>query len=94
VAQAGVVLGPVHHSVPLLRNVVTARGIGLEGHGGYLRSGRERTSYCTRIQVPNGSFVQQRDASSDAAESKIPLEGGGHVLRSMIMSNRELILPH
>jgi hypothetical protein len=33
-AQAGIVLGPVRHSMPLLADGVTASGIGLEGHGG------------------------------------------------------------
>ena len=57
--QAGVVLGPVRHPVPLLGNVVTASGIGLEGHSGHPRSRREWTSYGTSLQAANSSSMQQ-----------------------------------
>ena len=42
--RAGVVLGPVRHPVPLLRDAVTASGIGFEGHGRDLWSEAEQAS--------------------------------------------------
>ena len=39
--QSRVVLRPIRHPVPLLRDVVTASGIGLEGHGRNLWSEAE-----------------------------------------------------
>ena len=57
--QAGVVLGPVRHRVPLLGNVVTAGGIGHEGHGGiFARKPNRPLRYQTRL--PTRSSMQQR----------------------------------
>ena len=58
-AQGCVVRRPIRHPVPLLGDMVTASGIGLERHGRCPRSGRECFSYGTCLQAPNGSFLQQ-----------------------------------
>ena len=42
--QAGVVFGPIRHLMPLLRNAVTASGIGFEWHGRNRWSGAEEAS--------------------------------------------------
>ena len=62
-AQAGVVLGPVRHPVSLLRDAVTASGIGFERHGRYPTGGAQ-SSYVIPFQLPTRLFVQQSHSLS------------------------------
>ena len=57
--QAGVVLGPIRHPMPLLRNAVTASGIGFEWHGRNRWSGAEEASTLTQPRLPIRSSMQQ-----------------------------------
>jgi hypothetical protein len=57
-AQGCVVRRPIRQPVPLLGDMVTASGIGLERHGRCPRSGRKCFFYGTGLQAPNGSCLQ------------------------------------
>ena len=56
-AQGRIVLRPVRHPVPLLRDVVTASSVGLEWHGRHPSSGGQ-LSYAIPLRPPNRLFVQ------------------------------------
>jgi hypothetical protein len=66
-AQRSIIVRPVRYPPPLLRDVVVAVGIGLEGHGGHPRSGWRRRHPCgtapgiCRPQGLRGNAIQTSD---------------------------------
>jgi len=58
-AQGDVIGGPIRHSVPLLRDVMTAILVGFEWHGDCPGSGTGPPSYTVHSSPPNDRSVQQ-----------------------------------
>src|SRR6476659_11240076 len=58
-AQGDVIGGPIRHSVPLLRDVVTAILVRFEWHGNCPESGTGPPSYTLHSSPPNDQSVQQ-----------------------------------
>src|SRR6202163_3154967 len=58
-AQGAVIGGPIRHSVPLLRDVLTAILVRFEWHGDCPGSGAGPPSYTLHSSLPNDRSVQQ-----------------------------------
>src|SRR6266849_9011920 len=58
-AQGDVIGGPIRHSVPLLRDVMTAILVRFEWHGDFPGSGTSPPSYTVHSSPPNDRSVQQ-----------------------------------
>src|SRR5437868_1705755 len=58
-AQRDVIGSPIRHSVPLLRDVMTAILVGFEWHDDCPRSGTGPLPYTPHSSPPNGRSVQQ-----------------------------------
>ena len=80
-AQGGIVFRPVRHPMLLLRDVMTAIGIGLEGHGGHPRglwmgAGLSHVGLHTRLLRPR----RLRSDATLTSDREIPLLDGRMVL--------------
>src|SRR5216684_8070700 len=62
--QGDVIGGPIRHSVPLLRDVMTAILVRFEWHGDCPGSGAGPPSYTLHSSLPNDRSVQQGDPLS------------------------------
>jgi len=78
--QGCVVRRPIRQPVPLLGDMVTASGIGLERHGRCPRSGRGCFSYGTCLQAPNGSFLQQSEATANSVQTTSDMTDAGRLV--------------
>src|SRR5207253_5804650 len=80
-AQGSIIFRPVRYPILLLRNVVTAIGIGLEWHGGHLRG-----------VVDAGSILPSGTAQPDLP----PVEAGGEqprpATRQIPLTERRMVL--
>ena len=65
--QTGVVLGPIRDLVPLLRNAVTASGIGFEWHGRESLVRGRTGLYATQPRLPTRLSMQQSAAPAEEA---------------------------
>ena len=66
-AQGDVIGGPIRHSVPLLRDVMTAILVRFEWHGDCPGSGAGPPSYTLHSSLPNDRSVQQGEADGQLA---------------------------